>query len=235
MVPVLVGALLIACGGGGPRGAAGAVDEGPGEAVDDGASEVGPLAVEGIRGGIPEHKVERVMEQNQDAVLDCYSDALDDYDFLEGSLDMEIVVDLDGSVYEAYLSAGTLGSLAAESCILGKLERIRFPEPGGGRAEVSHSISLLPPYDPPPMLEWSDAEIAEVAEARADDVQRCLGGRSGVQLTVYVEVGGRVASAGGTGESLELYQAATCLAEAATAWVFPDPGKGKTAKASITF
>jgi hypothetical protein len=193
------------------------------------------VAVEGILGGIPEHKVQRVMQSNEDAILECYSDALDDYDLLAGDLEMAIVVDLDGSVYEAHLRNGTLGSLAAESCILGQIKRFRFPKPGGGRAEVSHSISLYPPYDPPQMIDWSGSTIGEVAGEHADDLERCLGGRSGVQLTLYVESGGRVMSAGATSDTAEMYQAATCLAEAAAAWVFPDPGERQIAKASISF
>jgi hypothetical protein len=235
LVWIAAGSLLLGCGGSGPRETADAEDAESGEVSAGDGSTGGEMAVDGILGGIPEHKVQQVMKSNEDAVLECYGDALDNYDFLEGDLVMEIVVDLDGSVYEAYLSGGTLGSLEAESCILGEIERFRFPEPGGGRAEVSHSVSLYPPHDPPEMLDWSGAEIEQVAEARASDLERCLGGRSGVQLTVYVESGGKVASAGATGEDLELYRAATCLAEAAVAWEFPDPGKGRTAKASISF
>jgi len=234
-IAVIAAFLLVGCGGGGPRGTGDAeeaqdLDEGGGGETEPGDA----IAVEGIRGGIPEHKVEKVMRDNQDAVLECYGDALDGYDFLEGLIDLAIVVDLDGTVYEAYMQGSTLGSLEAESCILDRIRRLRFPKPGGGRAEVSHSLSLAPPYDPPAMLDWSGAEIAGVAEANAADVERCLGGRSGVQLTVYVEVGGKVASAGASGDSIELYEAATCLARAAAAWAFPDPGKGRSAKASIS-
>jgi len=226
--------MLLGCGGAGPRDTSDGDELDSGE-TEDGVDEGELVAVEGILGGIPEHKVQRVMDDNEDAVLECYSDALDNYDYLEGTLEMAITVDLDGSVYEAFLSNGSLGSLEAESCILGKIERFRFPKPGGGRAEVSHSISLYPPHDPPQMLDWSGSQIEEVVAAQSADVERCLGGRTGVQLTVYVEVGGRVVSAGGTGDDLAAYEAATCLARAATSWVFPDPGKRKTAKASISF
>ncbi|MBW2277893.1 MAG: AgmX/PglI C-terminal domain-containing protein, partial [Deltaproteobacteria bacterium] len=206
-----------------------------GEAADPASDEGDLVAVEGILGGIPEHKVQRVMDDNEEAVLECYADALDNYDYLEGSLEMAITVDLDGSVYKAFLRGGSLGSQEAESCILGKIRRFQFPKPGGGRAEVSHSISLYPPHDPPQVLDWSGDQINQVVEAQSADVERCLGGRTGVQLTVYVEVGGRVVSAGATGDDLGAYEAGSCLAKAAAAWVFPDPGKRQTAKASISF
>jgi hypothetical protein len=55
-----------------------------------------------------------------------------------------------------------------------------------------------------------------------------------VQLTIYIAPGGAVASAGATADSAELYEAATCLARAATAWGFPDPG-ANPAKANVAF
>lgn len=232
----VTGLLLLGCGAGGSRKTGGAEDVEAESTADETASTAGDdVAVEGLLGGIPEHKVQRVMQSNEDAILECYSDALDDYDLLQGDLEMAVVVDFDGSVYEAYLRNGTLGSLAAESCILGQIRRFRFPKPGGGRAEVSHSISLYPPYDPPQMLDWSGATADEVVGEQAADLERCLGGRSGVQLTLYVESGGRVASAGATSDTAEMYEAATCLAEAAAAWVFPEPGARRTAKATISF
>jgi hypothetical protein len=118
--------------------------------------------------------------------------------------------------------------------MLGKIARLRFPKPGGGRAEVSHSLHLEAPYDPPDPLNWSGAGLDEVVDQHRDDLERCLGGRVGVQLTVYVGSGGRVVSSGATASEFELLGAARCLAEAATAWEFPDPGD-KTAKASVSF
>jgi hypothetical protein len=55
-----------------------------------------------------------------------------------------------------------------------------------------------------------------------------------VQLTVYVGRGGAVVSSGATADAFEKAGAAACLAEAARAWAFPDPGV-KTAKATIGF
>lgn len=192
------------------------------------------MAVEGLLGSIPEHEVARVMERNMEALEECYGDALDALDVIEGSFELVIVVDLEGSVYQTFMRNGDLGSREAESCMLGKVARFKFPEPGGGRAEVSHALTLEAPYDPPEPLDWSGSQLSEVLEQHRDDLERCLGGGIGVQLTVYVGGGGRVVSAGATASEFEQYEAAQCLAEAATAWEFPDPGK-ETAKASVSF
>jgi hypothetical protein len=202
---------------------------------DDSAAEAGQgMAVEGILGSIPEHKVARVMERNMEGLEECYGDALDTLDVIEGAFELVIVVDLDGSVYQTYMRDGDLGSLEAESCMLGKVARYSFPKPGGGRAEVSHALELEAPYDPPEPSDWSGAQLAGVVDQHRDDLERCLGGRIGVQLTVYVGSGGRVVSSGATASEFEMYEAARCLAEAAAAWEFPDPGD-KTAKASVSF
>jgi hypothetical protein len=236
----LVGALVVVsstfgCGGGGPGDTASADQAEPEtQAAEPDSSGGGGMAVEGVLGSIPEHRVEQVMARNMERLEECYGDALDSIDVIEGAFELVIVVDLDGSVYQTYMRDGNLGSLEAESCMLQQIMRFKFPEPGGGRAEVSHQLQLEAPYDPPEPIDWSGSEIAEVVGQHRDDLERCLGGRTGVQLTVYVGTGGKVVSAGATASEYEMYEAAVCLARAAAAWVFADPG-AQTAKASVSF
>jgi hypothetical protein len=237
---MLVSGAFAGCGGGGPS-----ETSTPDEVSPDTPEQEQPsgeveaagstMEVSGLLGTIPEHKVQQVFERKMDALGECYGLAIEVLEEIEGRLEVDLVVGGDGSVTEAYLRDGTLGSLEAEECIVGKVQRFRFPAPeGGGRAEVSYSLVLDAPYDPPEPQNWSGPRLNEVVAEHTPDMERCLAGQTGVQLTLYIGPGGQVVSAGATASSAELYEAALCLARAAAAWVFPDPGD-KPAKASAAF
>jgi hypothetical protein len=232
--------LITACGGGAPSATEspeGVTPEQPGAAESTGEVEAagGGMEVQGLLGTIPEHKVQQVFERKMDALGECYGLAIEVLEEIEGQLEVALVVGADGAVTEVFLRNGTLGSLEAEECIVGRVERFRFPEPeGGGRAEVTYPLVLDAPYDPPEPQNWSGPRLNEVVGEHLADMERCLAGETGVQLTVYVGPGGQVVSAGATASSAELYDAAQCLARAAAGWVFPDPGE-QPAKAHAAF
>jgi len=232
---VLTAALLAAgCGAAGP-GETGASAGAETAVVEEPSPEAAePVQVDGLLGNISQHDVERTVQGKMNALAECYGEALDALDVIEGEIVLAMTVDLDGSVAEAYLRDGNLGSLAAERCMLGVVERLRFPKPGGGRAEVSYPLVLDAPYDPPEPIAWGPGRTGAAIEEHMDDLERCLGGRTGVRLTLYVGPGGGVVSSGATAGSSEMYDAAECLAEAAAAWAFPDPGPDP-AKAVIDF
>jgi hypothetical protein len=205
------------------------------ESDEEGAAEVddsAPVAVEGVRGSIPQHRVERVFQRGLDVLGECYGLALEDSESIEGGVEVALRVGLDGSVEEVFLRGGDLGSDAAERCLVEKVGRLSFPEPAGGPAEVSYPLELEAPYDPPRPIDWSGAEIRAAVGENRGDVERCLGGESGVRLTVWVGSGGRVISSGATARSADLWEASRCLAEAAAEWSFPDPKQG-IAKATV--
>ncbi|MFO8072177.1 MAG: AgmX/PglI C-terminal domain-containing protein [Polyangia bacterium] len=234
-VPLACGiAMLVpACGSAPPETTEpepGATGEGEGGAaeVDDSA----PVAVEGVRGSIPQHRVERVFQRKMDVLGECYGLALEDSESIEGGVEVALSVALDGSVEEVFLRGGDLGSDTAERCLVEKVGRMSFPEPAGGPAEVSYPLELEAPYDPPEPIDWGGAEIRAAIGENRGDVERCLGGESGVRLTVWVGSGGRVISSGATAQSADLWEASRCLAEAAAEWSFPDPKQG-IAKATV--
>jgi hypothetical protein len=232
---VVAAAALAGCGGDRAKAApvADPTTVGSGEvaAADPGAA----IQVEGLLGDIPREDVERVVKAKSDAIVACYQQALDVLEQIEGSIELVLTVGADGAVTEAYLRNGSLGSADAEECIAALAKRLVFPRPrGGARAEIVYPIALEEPYGHPAPAPLSGAQAKAVADANAADVARCLAGASGVQLTVYVGRGGAVLSTGATSDSAGTADAATCLAEAARAWAFPDPG-GATAKATIGF
>jgi hypothetical protein len=212
--------------GGVPAGARGGAPSGDsGDAVQ----------VEGLLGDIPQDEVERILSRKNDAIAACYQQALDVLEQIEGSMELVLSVAADGSVSEAHLQNGSLGSAAAQACIVELAKRITFPKPRGGtRASIVYPLTLEEPYGHPAPSDWSGSKAQAVAGANAADVDRCLAGAEGVQLTVYVGRGGAVVSAGATSDAPETAPAAACLAEAALQWVFPDPG-GATAKATLEF
>jgi TonB family protein len=54
-------------------------------------------------------------------------------------------IDAGGSVSEATVTESTLGSQAAESCILSRIRRWKFPEPkGGGVVAVTYPWLFSP-------------------------------------------------------------------------------------------
>jgi hypothetical protein len=233
LVAALAPWALSACGG--PKqevaSGAGAVNAEPAPAADNGAS----VQIEGLLGTVPQDDVERAIQRRNDAIAACYQEALDVSEQIEGSLEIALEIAADGSVASAHSRNGTLGSLDAESCILDVARRIAFPAPRGGpRASVVYPLALEKPYDGPAPAELGGAEKDAVVRERAEDVERCLGGATGVQLTVYVGRDGRVISAGASSDALEAAQGASCLAAAARAWSFPAPGPNG-AKGTIEF
>jgi hypothetical protein len=236
-VAALASAVLAACGGAPSKGASPAV-EGVASGREGGPAAGDPgdaVQVEGLLGDIPREDVERVVQRKNDAIAACYQQALDVLEQIEGSVELVLTVAADGSVSEAYLRNGSLGSADAEACIVALAKRLAFPRPrGGSSASITYPLTLEEPYGHPAPADWSGAKAKGVADANAADVQRCLAGATGVQLTVYVKRGGAVASAGATSDAPQTAPAAACLAEAARKWAFPDPG-GETAKAILQF
>jgi hypothetical protein len=226
---------LAACGGAPARTAATGGEEASvgGEEAPAGGGDA--IQIEGLLGSIPQDDVERVLARKNDAIAECYQQALDVLEQIEGSVELELDVGADGSVASAHLRNGSLGSAEAESCIVELAKRLVFPKPrGGSHASITYPLTLEEPYGHPDPIDWSGSEAKAAVDANAADVERCLCGATGVQLTLYVGRGGAVVSAGATSDAAEAAQAAACLAAAARAWSFPDPG-GKTAKATIAF
>ena len=65
-------------------------------------------------------------------------------------------------------------------------------------------------------------------------MERCLGGKTGVELTMYVGQGGVVLSSGAATATSDLKDEARCLARASLGWTFPNPGED-TAKVKHQF
>jgi hypothetical protein len=217
------------CGGAGKKGTAdeagadeAAPEREPEAIVEDG---IAAAQMEGLLGTIPQHEVESVFQRKQEKILDCFVDAYEILEEIEGSVELSFEVAADGSARDVYFSAGDLGSRVAQECILAAVGRFTFPRPrGGSHAVVTYPMTFEEPYNHPPPLDWSGPRASDVIGAHMDDLERCLGGETGFTLTLYVAAGGKVVSAGATAASFATVERARCLEDAAMSWVFPDPG-----------
>jgi len=198
----------------------------------------GGVQVQGLWGKIDDSIVEETFQRHFDAFLDCYErEGLEILEEMEGELGVYLIVGPDGHVTdELYFESGSLGSDATQQCLLDRISRIVFQKPiGGYHAKVRYAFPFEAPYDHPAPFDWSGDPIEKVVSADREAVDACLGGESGVTLTVYVGRGGKVLAAGGAAATQTGYQAARCLSARATAWQFADPGKLRPAKATIEF
>ena len=196
--------------------------------------EAGNGQVEGLLGNVTQDELERAFSDNRSAMLRCYENAVEDLEEIEGSLRFQAEVASDGAVQSAFIMESSLGSVDTETCMLGVLKRMTFNRVPGGVAVIYYPLELVAPYDHPPFVEWPDEKLSTVVDEHRAEIDSCLGGQSGVHLTLYIGMGGVVLSAGGAAETLDAYEAAACAAQAVRAWRFEDP-KNRLVKASLDF
>jgi hypothetical protein len=207
------------------------------------ATESAPVAenvqVKGLWGKIDDSEVEDIMQQHFKDFLDCYQyEALEILEEIEGDLSVYLIVGPDGAVTDdIYFEDGTLGSENAQSCIIGKMKRIRFHKPiGGYNAKVRYTFPFEEPYNHPVPFDWSrDEKFTSAVASHQSEIDSCLKGKTGIQLVIYVGRGGRVEAAGATAGSRDDYEAGRCLARAAKSWTFANPGKMRPAKGIVQF
>ena len=195
-------------------------------------------AVEGLLGKIDDSIVEELFTRYSDRILHCYQyEALEVLEEIEGDLTAFIDDDQNGRVTTAWFVGGKLGSSPAQRCLLNVIASVAFPPPiGGTHAEMFYTMPFDEPYQHPKPFDWSnDAAASAVLESNRDQVDACLNGSTDVTLTLYVGPGGRVLAAGGTGASMDGYQASECLSQAAMSWKFANPGKHRPAKITFRF
>lgn len=184
-------------------------------------AEAGP-EVEGLLGSIDEGEVQSVFDRHREQLLSCYSSQLDDLEELGGEIEISVRLDRSGSPQSVFLSRSSLGSAAAESCMVRQVAAFDFPTPSGGPAELSYPLELSSGVRSPSSLETSS--LSAVTLEHQQEIETCLRGVSDATVTLYVDAGGRVLSGGGSGGSALAFEAAQCIARAASAWTLPAPG-----------
>ncbi len=213
--------VLVGCGGGQtpqPEEAGPALPpSGDGEEPDDG------LVVEGQTGTISQMAVESAMSTNLERLGACYRQALGGAPYLRGDVILSFKIATDGSVRAVYPISSTIGHQETQTCLVERARTVRFARPVGGEAEASYPLAFNPGSGRPPDV-WPAERAAEpLAEHRAE-IDGCGVSGEGYSLTMYIQPGGQVSSAGVSYPAPDAATAADCVARAATAWTMPDPG-----------
>lgn len=85
-----------------------------------------------IEGALSKEVIAQVIARHQSEIRYCYEQELQKSPDLAGKVSVLFVIDAKGLVAEANVAESSLGSPPAESCILARIRRWKFPEPAGG-------------------------------------------------------------------------------------------------------
>jgi hypothetical protein len=190
--------------------------------------------IEGVEATVNWDDVEKVFNQRERGLYDCYNMVVEEVEEIEGRVEFAVQVGDGGKVVDVNIISSNLGSLEAEKCMLSKIERFKFKLQGKGIAHFTKDMTLEAPYDPPKPMTWENQVVSGIIDEHRSDVERCLRGETGIELTLWVGRGGVVLSSGVATQSSDLKDEAYCLAEACRRWTFPDPG-GEVAKVERKF
>jgi hypothetical protein len=227
-------AALAACGGEADVETAGESDEPTtgGEL----AAEPNPedeMQIEGILGTISELAIEDGIQRNLGRITRCFSNRYDEVDVLGGQMEMSFRVKTDGTVRWVYLRRSTVGDRDTERCILNILSRITFARPHGGEAEFSTPLSLDPPEDVRPPVEWPSSRVSSLVSSNGPAlISSCAATGEGFHVTAYVGPGGEVLAAGAAVDHPDIVEPLDCVANGVLGWSMPDPG---SYPAKVTF
>lgn len=134
-------------GGGGDVGTVGSGTRGRGPGDRDyGGVEGGPKREPRLRaggdvitlGGLDASLVDAVIKKNLAAFRYCYQRELNRDPSLAGKVVLKWVIALDGTVSTASIKSSAMNNAAVEGCMVGRVQRLQFPQPKGGIVVVSY-------------------------------------------------------------------------------------------------
>lgn len=99
---------------------------------DIGAHVASPPERSRIIGGLDRDQIAKVIRRHESEIKYCYESALSQAPDLKGKVAVMFTIDPAGAVADAQVAESTLGSSAAEQCIVNRIRRWKFPEPRGG-------------------------------------------------------------------------------------------------------
>ena len=188
------------------------------------------VQITGLMGTISREEVEDALNPRMPRFTRCFAQRLGDVEFLAGDIRMAFRIATDGAVLWVYPASSSIGDRQTEQCVLGVARETRFPRPHGGEAEFAWGFGFDAPEDVRPPLSWEPDALGR----RLGDVAGLASACSarGHEVTVYIEPGGRVLSAGGSAPSAEAEPGLDCILERVRGWAMPDPG---SYAAKVTF
>jgi len=121
-------------GGYGTRGKAGGQNGyGRTRLAGGGSGGFDPIEAEAeVSGGLDPDQIREVIQRNLGQILYCYEQGLQRQPALSGRMGVRFVINPQGRVSMASVSASSLRSNPVESCIVSKIRSFQFPRPVGG-------------------------------------------------------------------------------------------------------
>lgn len=181
------------------------------------------MRVTGLVGTVSPADVQRAMERKLGRFQRCFFDGMREVEFLSGAVDFAFRIGADGRVTSVFLRHSTVGHAGTEDCMLEVAGGTRFPSPrGGDSAEFSWGFELDGVGGVRPPVPWSPEQLAAQGPDFALVLQRCA--VPSASVTLYVEPGGRVLSAGIASETQPQRGPLHCVVEAVSELIVADPG-----------
>ena len=91
--------------------------------------------------------IDGVMRQAEPQVRGCYDPRRTDLQSARVTLELNLLVDPDGRVYQARVTGGREFDAQLTACVEGRARRWRFPPPGDGVLQVRHAFELGGPTE----------------------------------------------------------------------------------------
>lgn len=222
---------LTACGGGQTR-----PDRAPPDApaTTSRPAPASELEVHGTVGALDKRAVQSAVASLNAGVQGCVQEGQKRLPFMDGDVEIFVVVDANGRAQDAYLTKSTLGDHDVETCIVERFSAKQWPRPVGGKeGQIIQSYHFEAGHLDPPAA-WSADQLAD--KMGADDpaafdslegkLSECRqqAGTGPMRVTMYLDEDGLVRTAGAGMSDAGGEQALECVVLALQTTSFPAPG-----------
>jgi hypothetical protein len=178
----------------------------------------GGPSIEYDLGGVDPNVWKSRVEAMKPAWNDCYSNAHEKQETLEGKLTFTVRTNKDGSVKWAYVKESDLGSRAVEKCILDAIRANNYGAPMDAKeGEIqAHSIGWQLDGDARAADPGAQANVlpsVEKARGKIADCKKKNDAKGTFTATIYVQKGGKPLSVGIAVDDPSAEAAADCVAD----------------------
>ena len=205
-------------------------DEGPSRAPYEATPPEDEFEVISGVGTLSSEQVLAAVEPHVSEITACVYAHSDAAPWLGGDIEVQWEVAPTGDVTTAILRKSTLGSWAAEACIVTLAAQLSFPKPKGGPATVALPMEIPPVKRP---LSLDPLRVRGALIPGLIKLQKACGEHADITATAYVGERGQVLSVGFARAQPIDVTWADCAAAEITTWVI-SANRGYTSKIEFT-